>query len=80
MIYQKIPEFDEQTQYVVQLEPITKDGEIYVGCEVRELNQVDEPMTEHIPVDDVAPMPEPTEHERLVALEQAMLEMMGVVL
>ena len=37
-IYQEIPDYDQETQYVVQLPPVELDnGDIYYGVEVKEL-------------------------------------------
>jgi hypothetical protein len=37
-IYQEIPQFDQETQYVIQLPPVELDnGDIYYGIEVKEL-------------------------------------------
>jgi hypothetical protein len=45
-IYQEIPQFDQETQYVIQLPPVELDnGDIYYGIEVKELE-----------IDDTEPM------------------------
>ena len=37
-IYQEIPQFDQETQYVIQLPPVELDnGDIYYGVEIKEL-------------------------------------------
>ena len=37
-IYQEIPQYDQETQYVIQLPPVELDnGDIYYGIEIREL-------------------------------------------
>ncbi len=37
-IYQEIPQFDQETQYVIQLPPVElENGDIYYGVEIREL-------------------------------------------
>ena len=37
-IYQEIPQYDQETQYVIQLPPVELDnGDIYYGVEVKEL-------------------------------------------
>jgi hypothetical protein len=37
-IYQEIPQFDQETQYVIQLPPVElENGDIYYGIEVKEL-------------------------------------------
>lgn len=42
IIYADIPEFDQATQYVVQLPPVEMADAIYYGVEVKELEIVDE--------------------------------------
>ena len=47
--YEKLPDnFDQTTQYVVQLEPIENDERIYIGIEVRDLEIEDEDIDENI--------------------------------
>ena len=37
-IYQEIPQFNQETHYVIQLPPVELDnGDIYYGIEVKEL-------------------------------------------
>jgi hypothetical protein len=37
-IYQEIPQYDQETQYVIQLPPVELDnGDIYYGVEIKEL-------------------------------------------
>ena len=37
-IYQEIPQFDQETQYVIQLPPVElENGDIYYGVEIKEL-------------------------------------------
>ena len=37
-IYEEIPQYDQETQYVIQLPPVELDnGDIYYGIEVKEL-------------------------------------------
>lgn len=43
VIYAEIPEFDQTTQYAVQLPPVETADAIYYGVEVKELEIVDEP-------------------------------------
>ena len=43
IVYADIPEFDQTTQYVVQLPPVEMEDAIYYGVEVKELEIVDEP-------------------------------------
>lgn len=37
-VYQEIPDYDQETQYVVQLEPIEMEDCIYYAVEVRDLD------------------------------------------
>ena len=37
IIYAEIPEFDQQNQYVVQLEPVEQEDCFYYGVEVKDL-------------------------------------------
>lgn len=37
VVYAPIPEFDQDTQYIVQLEPVEELARIFVGVEIREL-------------------------------------------
>jgi hypothetical protein len=39
--YAEIPEFDQSTQYIVQLPPVETEDEIFYGLEVLDL-QIDE--------------------------------------
>ena len=37
-IYQEIPQFDQETQYIIQLPPVELDnGDIYYGVEIKDL-------------------------------------------
>ena len=37
-VYQEIPDYDQETQYVIQLPPVELDnGDIYYGIEIKEL-------------------------------------------
>ena len=37
-VYQEIPDYDQETQYVIQLPPVELDnGDIYYGVEIKEL-------------------------------------------
>lgn len=41
-VYQKIPDYDQETQYVIQLPPVELDnGDIYYGIEIREVEQTE---------------------------------------
>lgn len=42
IVHQKVPEFDQQSQYVVELEPVEMDDHIYIGCEVRDMPEQDD--------------------------------------
>lgn len=42
IIYATIPEFDQNTQYVIQLPPVENDEEIFYGVEVKTLEQSEE--------------------------------------
>ncbi len=44
-VYQEIPDYDQETQYVVQLEPIEMEDCIYYAVEVRDLD-LDDPTEE----------------------------------
>jgi len=36
-VYQEIPDYDQETQYVIQLPPVELDnGDIYYGIEIKE--------------------------------------------
>ena len=37
IIRQEVPQYDQCTQYVVELEPVEYEDHVYVGCEVREM-------------------------------------------
>ena len=37
IIYAEIPEFNQETQYVVQLSPVEQEDCIYYGVEIRDL-------------------------------------------
>jgi hypothetical protein len=40
--YAEIPEFDQATQYVIQLPPVETDEEIFYGVEIKTLEQSNE--------------------------------------
>lgn len=41
-VYQEIPVYDQETQYVIQLPPVElEDGTLYYGIEVRDIEQDD---------------------------------------
>jgi hypothetical protein len=42
-VYADIPDFDQCTQYVVQLPPAEREDCVYYGVEVRELPPQDDP-------------------------------------
>ena len=78
VIYAEIPEFDETTQYVVQLPPVESEDEIFYGVEIRiqapsnDSNCIPEP-SEWMPY--IPPAPTPSDSERMEALEAAMLDL-----
>ena len=37
IIYAEIPEFNQSTQYIIQLEPVEQGDCIYYGVEIKEL-------------------------------------------
>lgn len=37
IVYAEIPEFNQSTQYVIQLEPVEQEDCIYYGVEIRTL-------------------------------------------
>ena len=41
VVYEPIPEYNQETQYILQLEPIEKEGCIYYGIEIKDL-EIDE--------------------------------------
>ena len=43
VIYAELPEFDQTTQYVVQLPPGETENEIYYGVEIKEIEVEDDP-------------------------------------
>ena len=44
IVHEIVPEFDQQTQYVVELDPVELKDCIFIGCEVRTI-EVDENST-----------------------------------
>ena len=42
VVYEAVPLFDQETQYVIQQPPVDLGDHIYMGVEVREMEQVDE--------------------------------------
>ena len=51
VVYEDVPMFDQETQYVVQSPPVDFGDHIYMGVEVREVEQVDDgEMGEEMPV------------------------------
>ncbi len=42
VVYEAVPLFDQETQYVVQSPPVDAGDYIYMGVEVREMEQVDD--------------------------------------
>jgi hypothetical protein len=37
IVHVEVPEFDQQTQYVVEKEPVELEDCIFIGCEVRDM-------------------------------------------
>jgi len=37
VVYEDVPPFDQQTQYVVQQDPVDAGSHIFMGCEVRQM-------------------------------------------
>jgi len=46
IVHGEVPEFDQQTQYVVELPPVEREDCIYIGCEVKDMELIDEAYTE----------------------------------
>lgn len=44
VVYENVPEFDQTTHYVVQRTPADAGDHIYMGVELRELQNIDEPI------------------------------------
>jgi hypothetical protein len=43
VVYGAIPDFDQETQYVVQSEPINRGDDIYLGVEIKTMVPDDNP-------------------------------------
>lgn len=76
--YAEIPKFDESTQYVIQLQPIESDDEIFYGVEVKDLELSDDSRLWEMHDDVVQDcfceptiIRQPTIEERTAALETA---------
>lgn len=41
-IYAEIPVFDQESEYIVQMEPMVKDTSIYYGIEIRKIEKDNE--------------------------------------
>lgn len=39
LVYADVPDFDQETQYVVQTEPLDRGDDIYIGVEVKTIIQ-----------------------------------------
>lgn len=50
VVYEDVPLFDQEAQYVIQQPPVDFGNHIYMCVEVREMEQVDEEMGEEMPV------------------------------
>ena len=48
VVYEAVPLFDQETQYVVQSPPVDAGDYIYMGVEVREMEQDDEQRDEEV--------------------------------
>jgi len=48
VVYEDVPLFDQETQYVIQQPPVDLGDHIYIGVEVREMEQVDEQRDEEV--------------------------------
>ena len=48
VMYEDVPLFDQETQYVIQQPPVDLGDHIYIGVEVREMEQVDEQRDEEV--------------------------------
>jgi len=47
-VYEDVPLFDQETQYVIQQPPVDLGDHIYMGVEVREMEQDDEQRDEEV--------------------------------
>lgn len=70
IIYEKIPEFDEATQCVIQESPIESETEIYYGIRIVSLEQQDyvEEQHEYNPL-PIAPEPAQTIEQRIEEID-----------
>jgi hypothetical protein len=48
VVYEDVPLFDQGTQYVIQQPPVDLSDHIYMGVEVREVEQDDEQRDEEV--------------------------------
>jgi hypothetical protein len=48
VVYEDVPMFDQETQYVIQQDPVDLGDHIYMGVEVREMEQDDEQRDEDV--------------------------------
>lgn len=48
-VYAPVPEFDQQTQYVAQSEPVDMGDHVFVGVVVKELDLTDDVGEEDLP-------------------------------
>lgn len=48
VVYEDVPLFDQETQYVIQQPPVDLSDHIYMGVEVREVEQDDEQRDEDV--------------------------------
>ncbi len=49
VVYEDVPLFDQETEYVVQQDPVDAGNHIFMGCEVRQMEIDDsEPAEMHV--------------------------------
>jgi len=80
-VYAEVPDFDQTTQYVVELPPEEKEDCIFVGIEVKEMVQDDTPMEEHIPEQVEIPeyVPPLTLEERVTNVESDVDDVVAIL-
>lgn len=49
IVYEDVPLFDQQTQYVIQQAPVDAGSHIFMGCAVRQMEQDDEETIAEVP-------------------------------
>lgn len=50
VVYEDVPLFDQETQYVVQQDPVDAGSHIFMGCEVRQMEIDESEMLGEMPV------------------------------